>query len=221
MTPEELAELHPRLYHTTHPANLSGILKHGLRSTRSILSLHGRPDGYCTRYVRRRRTETERVEHPHYGVAMVTDNKPLIPSKLEPYLDDNLTLEDWCEKLNERVFFWPDEEKLRELLNARAYRHLDRQVMVFDTKSLAEAYADQMDLSPINSGAALFLPAARRGHATFTPLLQHSYKKWRRLRMERGETQSLDSIKEVTVVDGIEHVERFLVDHYVVAGGRR
>jgi hypothetical protein len=221
MTPEELAKLHPHLYHATDPTNLEGICKHGLLSTRSILSLFDWSGADCDAYVRRRRTESERVTHTQFGAAMITDNKPLIPSKLEPYLDDNLTLADWCEKLNERVFFWPDEEKLRKLLNAKAYRHLDRLVLVFDTASLAEAYADQMELSPINSGAALFLPAARRGDATFTALLKHDYDDWRRLRMERGETKSLDSIKEVTVVGGIDDVKRFLVDHYVVTGRGR
>jgi hypothetical protein len=39
VTPEELAEQHPRLYHVTDPGNWEGIQKHGLLSTSSLLSL--------------------------------------------------------------------------------------------------------------------------------------------------------------------------------------
>jgi hypothetical protein len=122
MTPEELADLHPLLYHATDPRNLAGILRHGLLSTRNIVSVFDWPEPDRHAYVRQRREESDPIADARYGVAVITDNKPLIPSKLKPYLDDNLTLEDWCEKLNERVFFWPDKEKLRTLLNAKAYR---------------------------------------------------------------------------------------------------
>jgi hypothetical protein len=219
MTPEDLAKLHPFLYHATDPVNLDGILNHGLLSTRCVLSLHGFSDSKRDAFVRRRRPESESITRGQHVAAVITDNKPLVESKLKSRLNDNLTLEDWCEKLNERVFFFPHEQGLQAFLNARPYRHLDRQVLVFNTRRLAEAYAEHMELSPINSGAALFVPAARRGHGTFTPLLLHSYKEWRKLRRDKGEIESLDDIKEITVVGGITNVRDFLEDHYVKAGG--
>jgi hypothetical protein len=218
MTPEELAAMHPRLYHATDAANLDGILRHGLLSTSRILNLCGAPDEERAAFTRQRRRDRVTLEHPDGGVAVITDNSPLHEGNLARCLDDGLSVEDWCTKLNERVFFWVDERSLHRLLNAEASRQRDRVVLVFDTESLAQAYAGQIELSPINSGSSLRKPA-RRGHATFAPLLRQSYAEWRQLRVERGEKTTPDTIKEVTVLGGIEHVERFLVCRYVVPAG--
>ena len=170
-------------------------------------------------FVRTRRSQSKVLQHESLGQAVITDNIPLLEAPLARCLDDGLTPADWCGKLNERVFFFVREADLDGLLNADAARKRDRLVLVLNTLSVATAYADQMELSPINSGNTR-RAAARRGHATFTPLLLHSYEEWRRLRMERGEKSRLDSIKEVTVVGGVHDVESYLERHYVVAGGR-
>jgi len=219
MTPGELAEKHPFLYHVTDPANLEGILRYGLLSTSHILSLHGWSEAEHDAFVRSRRSESKVLQLQGSGQAVITDNLPLLEGPLARCLDDGLTPADWCAKLNERVFFFVREADLDGLLNAAATRKRDRLVLEFNTLGVATAYADHMELSPINSGNSRRSPA-RRGHATFTPLLRHSYEQWRRLRMERGEKMSLDSIKEVTVVGGVQYVESYLERHYVVPGGR-
>lgn len=218
MTPEDLAALHPRLYHTTDAANLDGILRHGLRSTSQLLDLFGWSRAEREAFVRQRRPDRVRLERPDDGVAVVTDNRPLHDASLASCLDDGLTPADWCAKLNERVFFWVDARSLHRLLHAAASRERDRVVLVFDTARLARAYAGQIELSPINSGACLRKPA-RRGHATFTPLSRHAYADWRRLRQQRGEKISPDTIREVTVLGGIDDVRPFLDRYEVVPGG--
>ena len=220
MTPEELATLHPRLYHTTDAANLDGILRHGLLATHGILDLFGVPPAERETFVRQRRPDRVRLERPDGGVAVITDNGPLHMASLASCLDDGLTPADWCAKLNERVFFWVDERSLHRLVNAAASRERDRVALVFDTSRLAHVYAGQIELSPINSGSTLRKPA-RRGEATFTPLLRYSYAEWRRLRQQRGEKTTPDSIKEVTVLGGIQDVRPFLVRYDVVPGGSR
>jgi RNA:NAD 2'-phosphotransferase (TPT1/KptA family) len=54
MTPEQLAALHPRLYHTTEAVNLEAMLRHGLLSTRRILDLCGRSVAEREEFVRQR-----------------------------------------------------------------------------------------------------------------------------------------------------------------------
>lgn len=219
MTPEELSARHPRLYHATDPANLEGILRYGLLSTSRILSLHGWSEAEHDAFVRSRRSESQVLQHQDLGQAVITDNSPLLEGPLARCLDDGLTPADWCVKLNERAFFFVSASDLNGLLHASATRQRDRLVLVLNTLGVATAYADHMELSPINSGNSR-RAAARRGQATFTPLLRHSYEQWRRLRMEHGDKTSLDSIKEVTVVGGIDHVTSYLERHYVVPGGR-
>jgi hypothetical protein len=218
VTPEQLAALHPRLYHTTDAANLEGILRHGLLSTSRILDLCDRSVAEREAFVRQRRRDCVRLEQPDGGVAVITDNSPLHEGNLARCLDDGLAPADWCAKLNERVFLWVDERSLHRLLHAAASRQRDRLVLVFDTRLVAQVYAAQIELSPINSGSSV-RKAARRGHATFTPLLKQEYADWRRIRQRRGEKTTLDTIREVTILGGIENIQPFLVGHYVVPAG--
>jgi hypothetical protein len=213
LTPDELAALHPRLYHVTSPGALPGILRHGLLPTSCLLALFEVVGAEQTRITRQRRSESKPITHPVHGVAIITDNIPLNEAKLAACLDDGLTPVDWLEILNQRVFFWPDERSLDDLLDARANRGRDRLVLAFDTLSLARQYGLRMELSPINSGSTLYQPA-RRGRSTFSPLPKYDYATWRRLRSK----SKPDRIREVTVVGGIDRVEDHLVEHFIAAG---
>ena len=111
---------------------------------------------------------------------------------------------DWLRLLNARVFFWADTDGLARLLGARINRARPREVLGFDTLGLARAHAERMELCPINSGSTIRKPA-RRGLATFTPLLAMEYAQWRRQRGGR------DRILEVVVRGGVPDISRYLV----------
>lgn len=209
LTPEDLAALHPRLYHIGDPRGLPGILRHGLLSTSRLLDLFDVPRAEQRALERARRPASVPLRHQHLGEAILTDNVPLSEVALEKCLDDGLKPGDWLALLNRRVFFWPDEQSLRGLLGARLNRGRERLVLVVDTLSLARRYAGRIELAPINTGSTIRKPA-RRGKATFTPLLRYDYEAWRRLRGGR------DRIREVTVLDGIVPITDHLIEHRVV-----
>lgn len=211
MTPEDLAALHPRLYHLTDPGALPGILRHGLLPTSALLSLFEVTGPERHAVERRRRPESVRLSHPEHGEAVITDNLPLSEAALEACLDDGLAPADWLGILNGRVFFWPDEQGLARLLGARLNRGRDRLVLVLDTLALARRHQERVELSAINTGSTIRRPA-RRGLSTFTPLGLHEYGAWRRLR------GGLDRIREVTVLGGVRDVADHLVEHYLVPG---
>ena len=199
MTPEELASRHPRLFHLTLPSNLPGIERHGLLPATALLTLHGGPAGL----ERIRRPAAVPLPHPVYGTATLNDQSPMTEAALARCLDDGLVPGDWLATLNRRVFFWADAAGLNRLLHARANRGRAVRVLEVDTLALAQAYAEQIELSAINSGATIRRPA-RRGLTTFTPMLRHSYADWRRLR------GGLDKVLEVTVVGGVPDAARFI-----------
>lgn len=211
MTPEDLAALHPRLYHLTDPGALPGILRHGLLPTSALLSLFEVTGPERHAVERRRRPESVRLSHPEHGEAVITDNLPLSEAALGACLDDGLTPEEWLLLLNGRVFFWPDEESLARLLNARLNRGRERLVLVLDTLGVARRHHRRIELAAINTGSTIRRPA-RRGLSTFTPLGLHGYEAWRRLRGGR------DRIREVTVVGGVADAAEHLVGHYVAPG---
>jgi uncharacterized protein DUF7002 len=211
VSPEDLAAVHPRLYHVADPGALPGILRHGLLPTSGLLTLFEVPAAERRAIERRRRPESVRLTHPAHGEAVITDNMPLSEAALEACLDDGLTPADWLLLLNGRVFFWPDEESLGRLLGARLNRNRDRLVLVLDTLGVARRHHRRMELSAINTGSTIRRPA-RRGLSTFAPLGLHDYEAWRRLRGGR------DRIREVTVVGGVADVAEHLVGHHIAPG---
>jgi hypothetical protein len=212
MSPEELAERHPHLYHVTDPEALPSIMRHGLLPASGLLSLFETAAGDRPRIECARRPVSVVLSHPIHGCATINDNLPLSVAALSACLDDKLTPRDWLRLLNRRVFFWADEEGLSRLLGARLNRDRERVVLVLDTLSVARQCFEHVELSPINSGATLRRPA-RRGLSTFAPMRLHSYEGWRRLRGRR------DRVLEVTLLRGVTDVARHLVEVRHVTGG--
>ena len=203
MTPDELAALHPRLYHVTAPGGIEGIRRHGLLSARAILDRLGVEGEERERLLTRRRATEVALSRPGRGAFTINDNLPLTEAALETCLDDGIAPAEWLRALNDRVYFWPSEKRLATLLGARMNRDRAREVIVFDALPLARAHAERVRLSPINGGSTIRKPA-RRGRATYAPLLEHGWEEWRRLRGR------LDAIAEVAiegaVPDAAEHV---------------
>ncbi len=205
MTPEELAQLHPRLFHVASRGAWDGIRTRGLLPTSRLLDLFEIAGDQRTRLERMRRPASVPIRHAVHGTAIITDQIPMTEAALARCLDDGLGPADWLALLNRRVFFWADEAGLGRLLGARGNRSRPLDVLVVDTLGLARAHAERVELSPINSGATIRRPA-RRGRSTFTPLLELSYADWRRKRGQR------DRILEVTVLDGVPDIARHVIE---------
>lgn len=204
MTPEELAELHPRLYHVTPPGSWASIERHGLLSAEAAVDLFGPTPETRAAILTDRRAATVRLTHPDLSELEVNDQLPLNDIALAKCLDDGISPQEWRALLNARVFFWPNEEALDRLLSARMNRNRSRDIMVFDTLSLARAHASKIDLCPINSGATIRKPA-RRGQKTFTPLGALPYREWRK---QRGR---MDRIVEITLRGSLPNPQDHLV----------
>lgn len=205
MTPEDLARLHPKLYHVTTPGAFAGAIeRHGLLSTSALLDLFDISGERRAEIETRRRPREVVLEHPLHGRAVINDNRPLSEEALANCLDDSLAPADWLRMLNARVFFWASKGGLSRLLGARQNRDRSREILIVDTLSLARVHAPRIDLSPINSGATIRRPA-RRGRVTFTPMLAHSYDAWRRLRGGR------DALVEVAVRGGVPDISSHVV----------
>jgi hypothetical protein len=211
VTPEELSARHPRLFHVTGAGAWESIRTRGLLSTSRLLDLFEVSGERRAQLERARRPAAVPLHHPVHGTAVLTDQLPMTEAALARCLDGGLVPADWLALLNRRVFFWSDEGGLDRLLKARANRGRALEVLVVDTLPLVRAYADRVELSPINTGATMRRPA-RRGPETFTPLGALSYDAWSRRRGKR------DAVLEVTVLDGVPDVERYVLEVRRVRG---
>jgi hypothetical protein len=205
VTAEELAALHPRLFHVTTPGAWPSIAAQGLLSSAALLARLGVAADRAAALTTRRREAEVPVQGADGARAVLNDNLPLSEAALAKCLDDGLSPAEWLAMLNARVFFWADEAGLARLLGARMNRGRAREVLVVDTLGLARTHAARMELCPINSGATICRPA-RRGRNTFTPLGAMGYREWRR---RRG---GMDRIIDVTVRGGVPDIARHVIE---------
>ena len=208
MTPEALAALHPNIYHVTEADAWPMLEKHGLLSTSVALDLFEVDEETRQKITGGCRPEPVPIEHPKHGRIVINDNKPMSEKAFLKCLDDELQPNDWLAILNNRVFFWSSEDGLNRLLNARMNQGRKRLVLVIDTLKLAEAYADTIEICPINSGSIIRKPA-RRGLQTFTPLGAMPYENWQKKRGRK------DNILEVTVLKSIPDIKDYVTEVFV------
>lgn len=205
MPPEELAARHPYLYHVTELDSWTQIFQQGLLSASRLLDRFEVTGERRTMIETQRRITAHTIHHSAHGKAVINDNLPLSDQALVSCLLDGLQPTDWYKMLNARVFFWADEKGLQRLLQARLNRNRARDVLVIDTLSFAQVYAEHIELSPINSGSTIRRPAQRGVH-TYTPLLTHAYRDWQRLR------RRVDAITEVVVKHGIPDIANYVIE---------
>lgn len=212
VTAEEIAKRYPRLYHMAFEGSWPSIKRHGLLSTSALLDLYGVQGDARERIESRHRPESVRIEHPKYGAAYIRDQKPMSDRGLQRALLDGLTPSDWYRLLNRRVFFWVSEDRLRTMMNARAYRGLRKTILTVDTAPLLKRHARRVELAPINSGATKPFPRSR-GSQTFLPLDRYPYQSWLNKRKGR------DVVVELAVEHGVLDITEFVIRVEEVGGG--
>lgn len=204
MDTEHLIELYPRLYHMATAGSWPSIQENGLWTTEQIATTAGLDDDRVNQLLRERRLSSVHLDHPTLGPMTVRDQLPLRLALLERSLTD-LTVEQWLETLNNRVFFWLHESRLERLLSAQQYRNEEHDVLVVDTRSLIEAYRDRVRLAPMNTGSTLFPNNLTRGSDTFARVEDFDYD------TRRGGRSLPDRVVELAVIDGVHDVARYVV----------
>lgn len=202
MKPEEIAAHYPRLFHMANGGSWPSIRQHGLLSTHSLVDLYEVPQPLRAEILTSRRSTSIQLDHNGLATAVVRDQLPLREKTLEGCLTD-MTLGQWLDTLNSRVFFWLDEPHLETLLGAKAYRNEAHDVLTIDTAALVERDSSQVRLSPINSGSTLYNPRPR-GSKTFLPIEDYPFAERRRARGKAA-------IVELAVEGGVERIEEVAI----------
>jgi hypothetical protein len=211
---EDLIRHYPRLWHMAEDGSWDSIRKHGLLSTSALLDLYKYNGKARHALESARRPESVLISADELPHAVVRDQKPMTAPALEKCLTDGTTPEQWFETLNSRVFFWLSRERLRGLLNARAYRSRPQTVLTLDTASLVDANRDRIRLSPINSGATIYNPAPR-GLDTFSTVSDFQFD-------ERRKTRTLDNaVVELTVLGGVPDIPDHAIAVHSIHSGKK
>jgi hypothetical protein len=203
----------PHLFHMAEAGSWPSIQRHGLLSTSALLDLFEVRGERRVALEARHRPESVTLHHPQHGVAVVRDQKPMDDKGLLRSLSGGLSPADWYQLLNARVFFWVRHERLRKLLDARAYRGKRQTVLTVDTARLLARHEARILLSPINSGATKPFPAPR-GPDTFLPMARYPFSFWDEKR-KRGEP-----VVELTVTHSVPDIRDLVLRVEEYGGGK-
>lgn len=127
-----------------------------------------------------------------------------------PYLD-GVTVEEWWELVNGRVYFFSQERPLKRLLASYAERGYGQEVIKFRTEALLAPVAASVEVTTVNAGVFPRQAGPCRGRMTFIPLSDFPASDW-------------SDIKEVTVscpVPVSEEAIHSVVDHGPDGSARR
>lgn len=160
MDTNRFVELHPRVYHMAESGSWKSIRQHGLLSTSAVLD-HARVSGAERTQIEYGHRPTKLLISGQYGDIVLRDQIPMPPKRLARALGPATTCEKWYAIINSKVFFWAQEERLHRLLNARAYRALEHDVLIVNTESLIAAHGQRMWLCHMNSGNTFPMPFPR------------------------------------------------------------
>jgi hypothetical protein len=196
------------------PGSWPAIRDHGLLSTSELLDRYGIEGETRDAIEAVRRPECVPLQGEGLPDVVIRDQKPMRDDALASCLEDGLTPADWYRMLNARTFFWLSRDRLRRLLGARAYRNRPQTVLTLDTRSLVEAHAERIELSPINSGATLFGSAVNRGKRTFLPIAEYDFEGWSKKRRAGGEP-----VVELVVRGGVPDIQEHVIAVHDWANG--
>jgi hypothetical protein len=208
MKPELLAELHPRVFHTTAASAWPSIRRLGLQSTQRLVDLFIVGERQRAELLRQPRAESVALHKDGLPAVVIRDQKPMkfINEKIDP----GSSLQRYLDAINSRVFFWASRERLERLRGAKEYRSQPQIVLQVDTWQLIERYGSTIELCRFNSGAVTQKNHPMRGHRSWLPIAEYPYDEYRH---RYGLTNAL---AEVTVTDAVPDIEDVLVDIEII-----
>ncbi len=206
MDRNDFVEMYPRLYHMAAGGSWPSIAARGLLATRTLVDLYRPPASVRAEILGQVRKRSYVLEAPGLPDATVRDQLPL------KFLDDCLlpgvTVQDYLNELNGRVFFHVSGNRLGRLLNARAYRTHAHDIITLDTGAFLADHSE-VDLAPYNTGDTHVPNMPARGPSTFTPLEAYPWWDWRRRRGEANAVVELTVWHSAQLVNAVRRVERW------------
>ncbi|MCY4221153.1 MAG: hypothetical protein OXD35_05795 [Thiotrichales bacterium] len=152
MRPENLYQNYPELYHIAWRGSWQNIEEYGLLSTKALLQLYGKDENEIKALTQVRRLHWVAVDCPGRRGVVIRDQKPLSDRGLRRALPDHVEPWQWYDLINSMVFFWPTKERLKTMIRAQAYKGIEHDVLIINTKKLVQLEESNIRLSWMNSG---------------------------------------------------------------------
>ena len=132
---DELIENYPHLYHMAWEGSWPLIRAEGLLTTRQLVDACDPDHDLRDAVLARPRPLSVMLHHPTRGAVTIRDQAPLRENVLIEKLTD-MSIPEWLDVLNGRVFFWLHPDKLSKLLGATRYRKKAHDVTTYSLSRL-------------------------------------------------------------------------------------
>ena len=159
-----------RAFHLADRDNWAAIQRDGLHSAAVLIARAGLRGRAARPFAGYRDTGMQLPSG-----ARLRDQRPMPPAALQRCLDDGLSPDDWYRLVNDKVFFWLDEDRLHRHVAACGKR--PQLIVTVDLRALVERHGSRAFVTPFNVGNARRRPAAR-GRRTFVPLAAWLTARW-------------------------------------------
>lgn len=200
----DFTRLYPESFHMTADGTWPSIRRNGLLSAEAVVDRWNVSPQDRAGLLSKRRDESHVLTHKTLGTAVLRDQLPIHEPSLAEVLDD-MSVSQWYEQLNSRVFLFPHRSRMLELLSARSYKKDVHTVITIDTAALVDAYEADIELCAINSGFARPHSKARRGSKTFQSIAEFRHPP----RVDAHPTRP--HVAEITLAYAIRDVSRFVI----------
>jgi len=210
MQENDLIMDYPIVYHMAFLGAKEQILRDGLACTLDLLQRYGFSRREAETIARTHRRDSIELEAAGLSQAQVRDQRPLSPKKLEGALK-GISVEEWLYRLNDRVFFWATEERLKRFSQVGTYRNTRHLVLLLRTASLVAEYGPSVRLAAMNTGTTSPI-AHPRGASTFLSIPDFPYA-------ERRNRPLGQRLVEVTVLGGVPNLRDHLLETRVIQNG--
>lgn len=190
MDREHVIDLYPRVFHMAVDGAWPSIQEHGLLSTTALVDLYDPPPDVRAQILDGVRRTSVALQRDGLPDVLVRDQRPL--KFIDQCLLPGVTVQEFLDALNGRVFFWVSPERLSRLMGATAYKKHPQTILEVDTAALLAVHP-HVELAPYNTGSVHVPNMPARGPATFVRLEDYPYEQ---MVKRRGRN---DAIVELTV----------------------
>ena len=179
------------------------IQERGLLSAEKLCQLFEVPSEATAKLLSEHRPESVELCHEKYGRVVIRDQKPMSVGGLTKALVD-IAPQEWLRLLNSKVYFWPTEERLGRMINARAYKGKEHDIIVIDSLKLLHPYAEKAWLCHLNSGCTT--PYAHpRDRTAFKRLSEYP------LEERRKKYGIANAVAEIAIDDGVPDIKEAVI----------
>jgi hypothetical protein len=134
---------------------------------------------------------------------VLRDQGPLFARRnLTLIMGDGMSVADWIEILNKRVYLFASAAVLKKVLDKYVDRDGGQEVITFDRRRLVDVYRHRIELSAQNTGAVARVSGPQKYRETFKSISTFPDRR-------PSEVTVVDGIDDLTVVAS---VERYLVN---------